>query len=58
MVSLIMPQGEDLGKINHMLVQEFGTASNIKSHHVVRPIPQDQIDRTQGGYAQNPGYPQ
>jgi len=31
MVSLIMPQGEDLGKINHMLVQEFGTASNIKS---------------------------
>merc|ERR1712094_33989 len=31
MVSLIMPQGEDLGKINHILVQEFGTASNIKS---------------------------
>ena len=34
------------------------TASSIKSHHVVRPIPQDQIDRTSGGYAQNPGYPQ
>ena len=31
---------------------------NIKSHHVVRPIPLEQIDRTQGGYPQNPGYPQ
>ncbi len=29
---------------------------NIQDYHVVRPIPQDQIDRTQGGYAQNPGY--
>ena len=34
------------------------TAQNIKAHHVVRPIPQDQIDRTDGGYSQNPGYPQ
>lgn len=31
---------------------------NIKSHHVVRPIPLEQIDRTSGGYAQNPGYAQ
>lgn len=29
---------------------------NIQDFHRVRPIPQDQIDRTQGGYAQNPGY--
>jgi len=29
---------------------------NIQDHHVVRPIPQDQVDRTVGGYAQNPGY--
>ncbi len=30
---------------------------NIQDFHTVRPIPQDQIDRTSGGYAQNPGYP-
>ncbi|WP_020527345.1 RagB/SusD family nutrient uptake outer membrane protein [Flexithrix dorotheae] len=32
-------------------------APNIQDYHVVRPIPQDQIDRTQGGYPQNAGYP-
>jgi len=32
-------------------------APNIQEYHTVRPIPQDQIDRTSGGYAQNPGYP-
>ena len=32
--------------------------ANIQSHHVVRPIPLSQIDRTSGGYAQNPGYAQ
>ena len=33
------------------------TASpNIQDHHVLRPIPQDQIDKVDGGYAQNPGY--
>jgi hypothetical protein len=32
-------------------------APNIQDYHVVRPIPQDQIDRTLGGYPQNPGYP-
>jgi hypothetical protein len=31
-------------------------AANIKSHNVLRPIPLDQIDRTQGGYGQNVGY--
>jgi hypothetical protein len=31
---------------------------NIQSHHVVRPIPLSQIDRTKGGYPQNPGYSQ
>ena len=31
MISLVMPPTEDLGKINHMLVNEMGTASNIKS---------------------------
>ncbi len=31
-------------------------AVNIKDFHVYRPIPQAQIDRTLGGYAQNSGY--
>jgi len=31
---------------------------NIQSHHIVRPIPLSQIDRTSGGYQQNPGYAQ
>jgi hypothetical protein len=29
---------------------------NIQDFHIVRPIPQAQIDRTLGGYPQNPGY--
>ena len=33
-------------------------AANIQDYHALRPIPQEQIDRTQGGYPQNPGYPQ
>ncbi len=32
-------------------------AANIAAHHVRRPIPQIQIDRTLGGYVQNCGYP-
>jgi hypothetical protein len=32
-------------------------ADEIQDYHVVRPIPQDQIDRTLGGYQQNSGYP-
>lgn len=30
--------------------------ANIQEFHNLRPIPQEQIDRTQGGYPQNPGY--
>jgi len=29
---------------------------NIQDYHIVRPIPLQQIDRTEGGYEQNPGY--
>jgi starch-binding outer membrane protein, SusD/RagB family len=32
-------------------------APGIKDFHIRRPIPQVQIDRTQGGYEQNCGYP-
>ena len=32
-------------------------ASNIQDYHTIRPIPLEQIDRTEGGYEQNPGYP-
>jgi len=46
------------GKLVELTKQHNPTASNIKAHHIVRPIPQDQIDRTSGSYAQNPGYPQ
>lgn len=35
-----------------------GASPNIQDYHTVRPIPQNQIDRTLGGYPQNPGYPQ
>ena len=31
-------------------------ASGIADHHVLRPIPTNQILRTSGGYGQNPGY--
>ena len=31
-------------------------APNIKPHHIHRPIPQAQSDRTLGGYPQNEGY--
>ena len=29
---------------------------NIQDHHLLRPIPTNQILRTSGGYGQNPGY--
>jgi starch-binding outer membrane protein, SusD/RagB family len=32
------------------------TASAIKPHHVLRPIPQNQIDRAATPFPQNPGY--
>jgi len=31
-------------------------SSNIQDHHTLRPIPQQQIDRTSNEYPQNPGY--
>lgn len=31
-------------------------APNIKDHHLLRPIPREQLDRTSNGYPQNPGY--
>ena len=31
--------------------------ANIQDYHILRPIPQNQIDRTLGGYPQNCGYP-
>ncbi len=42
-------------------VQKYNpqAAANVKATHLVRPIPQTQIDRTDGGnktFAQNPGY--
>jgi hypothetical protein len=30
--------------------------ANIRPTHVLRPIPQDQIDRTVNEFPQNPGY--
>jgi len=36
-----------------------GAAPNVKDFHLLRPIPQTQIDRTEGGataFPQNPGY--
>lgn len=48
----------------HQLIQRVQAynpdgGKNIKDYHVLRPIPQDQIDRTEGGtssFPQNPGY--
>jgi len=40
-------------------LHNLDAAPNIKDFHVLRPIPQNQIDRTEGGNAnfpQNPGY--
>jgi starch-binding outer membrane protein, SusD/RagB family len=42
-------------------VQRFNPAgsANVRPHHALRPIPQEQIDRTEGGedtFPQNPGY--
>ena len=44
--------------IERVRLHNSDAKDNIQSHHVIRPIPQTQIDRTVGGYAQNPGYPQ
>jgi starch-binding outer membrane protein, SusD/RagB family len=40
-------------------LHNLDAAPNIKDYHILRPIPQNQIDRTEGGNAnfpQNPGY--
>lgn len=39
------------------LHNKTSAADNIQDYHIYRPIPQDQIDRTSGGYTQNCGYP-
>lgn len=50
----------DLTRTNKLLervrLHNPQAAPNIQDFHLVRPIPQNQIDRTQGGYPQNPGY--
>ena len=49
----------DLTRTNKLVerVKKYNPeAAAIKSHHVLRPIPLNQIDRTQGGYGQNAGY--
>lgn len=43
--------------IERVRMHNDDAAPNIQDFHTVRPIPQDQIDRTSGGYIQNPGYP-
>jgi len=44
--------------ISRVTAHNSDAKANIKAHHIVRPIPLSQIDRTDGGYAQNPGYAQ
>ena len=45
------------GKLIELVKLHNPTSSgNIQDHNVLRPIPLDQIDRTSGGYPQNPGY--
>lgn len=44
--------------ISRVRAHNSDAKANIKDHHIVRPIPLSQIDRTDGGYAQNPGYAQ
>lgn len=44
------------GKLLELVKAHNPDAGNIQSYHALRPIPLDQIDRTQGGYDQNPGY--
>lgn len=54
----------DLVRTNTLIsrVKQYNpqAAANIKDHHVLRPLPQDQIDRTQNvsgeSFGQNPGY--
>jgi hypothetical protein len=50
----------DLTRTNKLVerVKKYNPqVTGLSAHHVRRPIPQTQIDRTQGGYPQNCGYP-
>jgi hypothetical protein len=44
--------------VERVKAHNLDAMDNIQSHHVLRPIPLDQIDRTEGDYPQNPGYTQ
>ncbi len=44
--------------IDRVKAHNLDATGNIQAHHVLRPIPLDQIDRTEGGYPQNAGYTQ
>ncbi len=44
--------------VERVRLHNIQAAGNIQDYHNLRPIGQDQIDRTVGGYPQNPGYPQ
>ena len=44
--------------VERVKAHNLDATSNIQPYHVLRPIPLDQIDRTEGGYEQNPGYTQ
>ena len=52
----------DLARTNKLVervkAHNLDATNNIQSYHVLRPIPLDQIDRTEGGYPQNTGYTQ
>ncbi|MEJ7769870.1 MAG: RagB/SusD family nutrient uptake outer membrane protein [Chitinophagaceae bacterium] len=44
------------GKLIERVKKWNPDAAAIKDHHILRPIPQEQIDRTTGTFKQNPGY--
>jgi len=44
--------------VERVKAHNLDAMDNIQSHHVLRPIPLDQIDRTEGDYPQNTGYTQ
>jgi len=57
-LSIISAHNRRTGKlVERVRLYNAEAASNIQDHHVLRHIPQDQIDRTLGVYALNPGYP-
>lgn len=44
------------GKLMERVHADNPEAAGLDQHHLLRPIPTDQILRTSGGYGQNPGY--